>query len=156
MAQHQLVRDAKTQEDRGSGIEDSEHQGVADRLHLGPTARWQLRPHSGAEVGHDRCRLVVAVCLRQRGEARDVGEYERGAYRRLYGVHRHEIRDRLSTDPPSQWRKQPDGTRAAPPRPRSGVLADQRRTRGLATSRGMAGGATADFGAVVGAPAAHE
>jgi hypothetical protein len=36
------------------------------------------------------------MCLGQRGEARDVGEYESGACR-LYGVRRHEICDRPST-----------------------------------------------------------
>ena len=93
VAKHQLVRDPQTQEDRGSGIRDPQHQGVTDGLDLRPTTRRQLRSHGRAEVGNDRCSLVVAMCLGQRRKARDVGEHERCACR-LYGVHRHEIRDR--------------------------------------------------------------
>jgi hypothetical protein len=57
VAEHQLVRDPQTQEDRGSGIRDPEHQGVADGLHLGPTARRLVRAHGRTEVGDDPLQL---------------------------------------------------------------------------------------------------
>jgi hypothetical protein len=74
---HQLVRDAQVQADRGSGIRDRQHDGVANRLDLGTAARWELCTDGAAEVRDKGGGTVVAVRLGQGCEAGDVCKQER-------------------------------------------------------------------------------
>jgi hypothetical protein len=57
---HQLVGDAQAQADRGGGIGDCQHDGVADRLDLGTAARRQLGTDGAAEVRDKGGGIVVA------------------------------------------------------------------------------------------------
>jgi hypothetical protein len=67
----------KPQADRGGGIRDRQHDGVADRLDLGTAARRQLGTDRAAKVRDKGGGIVVAVRLGQGGEAGDVCKHER-------------------------------------------------------------------------------
>ena len=77
VATHQPMRHVEREQDGLVRVRDTQHEGVADRLHVSG-AGGQLALDRLAEVRHERRCLLVSVSLRQRGEPRDVGEHEGG------------------------------------------------------------------------------
>jgi hypothetical protein len=71
---HRIVCDPEAERDSVCGFGNPEHDGVADGLHVLPRYLRQLRLDSLGERDDELDRGLVSVCLRQRREARNVGE----------------------------------------------------------------------------------
>ena len=78
VAAHRIARDPQAEANRIGGIGHSEHEGVADGLHVLAVDAWKLRLNATRERLHELHGLLVSMRLRERREARDVREQEGG------------------------------------------------------------------------------
>jgi hypothetical protein len=87
VAGENVVGDPESEQHGLSGIVDAQQERIADGLDPRSPEDRQLGFDGIAEVGHQPCGLLVAVCLGQGGEAGDVGKHERRADRIGLGGH---------------------------------------------------------------------
>jgi hypothetical protein len=76
VAAHRIARDPQTKANGSGGIGHSEHERVADRLHVLAVDAWKLSLNGIRKLLHELHRLLVSMRLRERGKARDVREQE--------------------------------------------------------------------------------
>jgi hypothetical protein len=85
MAAHRTARDPQAETDCIAGIGHSEHERVADRLHVLAADPGELCLHGPGELVDELEGVLVTVRLRQRREACDVGKEEGRFGRPLHG-----------------------------------------------------------------------
>jgi hypothetical protein len=78
VAAHRIARDPHAETNCVGGIGHSQHERVADRLHVLAVDAWELRLNGVRELLHELHGLLVSMCLRKRRKACDVGEQEGG------------------------------------------------------------------------------
>ena len=76
--EHQVIGNAKAEDDPVPRIRDPQHERVPDRLDVLSMNGGQLGFHGIPEVGDESERRLISMCLRESSEAGDVGEGERG------------------------------------------------------------------------------
>ena len=78
MAAHRIARDPQAEANCIGRVGHSEHERVADRLHVLAVDAWKLRLNRIRELLDELHGLLVSMRLRERRKACDVGEQEGG------------------------------------------------------------------------------
>jgi hypothetical protein len=77
-AAHRIARDPQAEANCIGGVGDSEHERVADCLHILAVNAWEFCPNGIRELLDQLQGLLVPMRLREGCKARDVGEQEGG------------------------------------------------------------------------------
>jgi hypothetical protein len=78
VAAHRIARDPQAKADGVGGVGHSEHERVADRLYILAVDAWEFRLNRIRELLDQLHRMLIAMRLRERRKAGDVGEQEGG------------------------------------------------------------------------------
>jgi hypothetical protein len=74
VAAHRIARDPQAEANCIGGIGHSQHERVADRLHVLAVDAWEFRLNDIRELLHELHGMLVSMRLRKRRKAGDVGE----------------------------------------------------------------------------------